>query len=203
MKQQSLVPSLRISLCAALMMTFAVPAAVGSQLHELDYEIISKVISHGVDADPAPIVIDEATTGLSVNVFDPSRNIDDAAKELETTVTALREWSRINRRIYILREKLALKRDYRLLAKAERSKIFGDEDPAVNWRQFHAHFPESAGIIRVSRPGIDDIAGTAVLYLEYECGAECGSGRLVNLVRSDTGQWRVTSGALIWITSPQ
>ena len=50
---------------------------------------------------------------------------------------------------------------------------------------------------------IDDIAGTAVLYLEYECGAQCGSGRLVNLVQSDDGSWRITTGELIWITSPE
>jgi hypothetical protein len=203
MKQQAIVLSPRFALYAALIMTFAVTPAVGSELHELDYEIISKVISHGVNADPAPIVIDEATTGLSVNIFDPSRNIDEVAKELETTVTALREWSRNNRRIYILRKRLTMKSDYRLLTKTERSQIFSDEDPAVNWHQFRARFPETTGIIRVSRPGIDDTARTAVLYLEYECGAECGSGRLVNLLQSDTGQWRVTTGTLIWITAPQ
>lgn len=203
MKQQIAMYPLRFWLNIALLMMSTTALAVGPKLHQFDYGIISSVINHGVNDGAANIIVDETTTGAVINIAEPSQSIDDLARELGTTAAALREWTRNNSRRYILQEKLAIAGDYHLLAQTERSTIFNDEDPAVNWRQFRVRFPRAAGIIRVSRPGIDDTAKTAILYLEYECGAHCGSGRLVNLVQTDSGEWRVTTGALVWITSPQ
>lgn len=191
-----------ISICGALAATFSIAVAATTTLHDVEYGIISTVIDHGVDDGAGNIIIDGVTTGETVNIIDPARRLDELAQELGTTVTALREWSTSNRRRYILRENLTIDGKYLLLDKSERSRLFNDENPTVNWRQFHVRFPQAAGIIRVSRPGIDGTGKAAVLYLEYQCGAQCGSGRLINLIQTAGGQWQVTTGELIWITSP-
>jgi len=203
MKHHTAVNILRLSLCAAVITTAPIALCAGAKLHEFDYQIISSVINHGIDEDGENIIVDGMTTGANINISKSSQTVEELALEFDTTVTALREWTRINGRRYILQEKLALDRQYTLLAEVDRSDIFNDDDPAVNWRRFRTRFPHAAGIIRVSRPGIDDTAKNAIVYLEYACGAYCGSARLVNLAQAESGAWLVTSGTLVWITSPQ
>jgi hypothetical protein len=203
MSEMMLTWFVRISLCSVLVTSTSIAVAAGTQLYDVEYEVISTVIDHGVGSSAGNIIIDGVTTGEVVSVVDPTRSPDELAQDLGTTVIALREWSRSNKRRYILREKLAITGEYLLLEETERSEIFNDENPSVNWQQFRTRFPQAGGIIRVSRPGIDDVAEAAVLYLEYQCGAQCGSGRLVNLVMTDAGHWRVTTGELVWITSPE
>ncbi len=202
MTYKMLATFVRLSLCIALTTAFTNAAAVSSKLQEFEYTIIATVIKHGLKNKGGSIVIDESTTGETVNLIDPGQTIEELAKELGTTPPALREWSRINRNRYRLEQQLALEGNYHLLADEERVEIFNGSDPDVNWQQFRARFPDAAGIIRVSRPSTDDAAKSALLYLEFECGANCGSGRLVNLGRTVSDQWQVTTGTLVWITSP-
>lgn len=189
------------SILVAIYCLSAMPATAATKIHEAEYGIISAVINHGTGGS-GNIVIDATTTGEAVNISDPNKNPDELAQELGTTVLALREWSRLNKRRYILQENFSIDATHYLLEEHERLALFSTEEPIVNWHQFFAKFPEASGIVRVSRPGIDDAAKAAVLYLEFECGAQCGSGRLVNLIQSSDGLWRVTTGELIWITSP-
>jgi hypothetical protein len=114
----------------------------------------------------------------------------------------MREWSRLNRKRVTLQTQLSTPSEYEILSSAKRLEIFSQPEAAANWEQFRAAFPGSTGIIRVSRPGIDDVAGVALLYLEFNCGAECGSGRLINLQQNPSGKWQVTSGAQVWIAAP-
>ncbi len=193
----------RLFLWVALTTTATSAQAVGSKLQEFEYAIISTVIKHGLSGGAGKIVIDESTTGESVDIADPEKTIEEFAKELGTTPPALREWSLINRDRYRLQQQLKLEEPYHLLANDERLQIFNSDDPEVNWQQFRARFPDAPGIIRVSRPSTDATANAALLYLEFECGAKCGSGRLINLVQTLPDQWQVTSGSLVWITAPE
>lgn len=202
MTHKILATFFRLSCCIALTTMFTNAGAVSSKLQDFEYAIISSVIKHGLSNDAGSIVIDESTTGETVNLIDPGQTIEALAKELGTTPPALREWSRLNQDRYRLRQQLALDGKYHLLAGAERLEIFNGADPDVNWQQFRERFPDAAGIIRVSRPSTDAIANSALLYLEFECGANCGSGRLINLVQTVPDQWQVTTGTLVWITSP-
>jgi len=203
MTYKTLATFLWLSLCIALTTPLTTASAAGSKLQDHEYAIISTVIKHGLTRGAGNIVIDESTTGETVNIIDPAQTTEALAKELGTTPAALREWSRLNRDRYQLGQKLALDGQYYLLADEERLKIFNGADPDVNWQQFRARFPDAAGIIRVSRPSTDDTTKSALLYLEFECGAKCGSGRLINLVQNEPDQWQVTTGTLVWITSPE
>lgn len=177
--------------------------AAGARLYDIEYAIISAALSHGIGGDVQRIVIDGRTTGLVVNISPPDTTREDLAQELGTTAYALDEWARVNRERHTLQTELTTTTPYTLLDPAQRDELFNDDDPRVNWTRFGAAFPDANGIVRVSRPGIDDAAGVALLYLEFECGHECGSGRLINLALDATESWQVTSGSLIWITSPE
>ena len=193
----------RLLFCIALTIFVSNSKAVGSKLQDFEYSIISAVIKHGLGDDNRNIIIDESTTGESINVVDPERTPEEFAEELGTTSAALREWSLINRDRYRLEQQLSLGGPYHLLSNNERLKIFNHSDPDINWQQFRSHFPNAHGIIRVSRPSTDATVISALLYLEFECGAKCGSGRLINLIQTIPNQWQVTSGSLLWITAAE
>lgn len=177
--------------------------AAGSKLHDIEYAVISAALNHGIGGDVQSIVIDGRTTGLVVNISPPDTTREDLAKELGTTARALGEWARVNRARHTLQAEMSTDTPYTLLETARRDELFNDEDPRINWTRFSAAFPDANGIVRVSRPGIDDAARVALLYLEFECGHECASGRLINLTLDATESWQVTSGSLVWITSPE
>ena len=177
--------------------------AAGARLYDIEYAIISAALNHGIGGEVQRIVIDGRTTGLVVNISPPDTTREDLAKELGTTAYAIDEWARINRARHTLQTGFATTTPYTLLDPARRDELFKDDDPEINWTHFRAAFPDANGIVRVSRPGIDDAARVALLYLEFQCGHECGSGRLINLALDATESWQVTSGSLVWITSPE
>lgn len=178
-------------------------SAAGTRLYDIEYAIISAALNHGIGGDVRRIAIDGRTTGLVINISPPNTTREDLAKELGTTAYALEEWARVNREQHTLQTELATTTPYTLLDPARRDELFNDDDPRINWTRFGAAFPDANGIVRVSRPGIDDAARVALLYLEFQCGHECGSGRLINLALDATESWQVTSGSLVWITSPE
>jgi hypothetical protein len=177
--------------------------AAGARLYDIEYAIISAALNHGIGGDVQRIVIDGRTTGLVVNISPPDTTREELAQELGTTAYALDEWARVNRGRHTLQTGFATTTPYTLLDPAQRDELFNDDDPRINWGRFGAAFPDANGIVRVSRPGIDDAARVALLYLEFECGHECASGRLINLALDAMETWQVTSGSLVWITSPE
>ncbi len=176
--------------------------AVAGRIFDIEYAIVSAALGHGLGTDVKSVVIDALTTGLAVNLADPARPETDVAEETGTTVRALREWTRVNRERHELTASFSINATFALLSPAERAEIFTAEDPPANWARFRQHFADAVGILRVSRPGIDEVAGVALVYVEFECGPECASGRLLNVVLDETGTWRVASGSLVWITAP-
>jgi hypothetical protein len=177
--------------------------AAGSKLYDIEYQIISAALNHGTGEVSEEIVIDASTAGAKFNFDGADRDDVALAEDLGTTANALRESLRLNRRTYTLQAEFNTTAKYQLLERSRRSEIFNNSDPVVNWQQFRSQYPNAAGVVRVSRPGIDDTTKTALIYVEFECGAECGSGRALNITQQTDGTWLVVSGFLLWITSPE
>lgn len=176
--------------------------AFAADLPPIEYAVISAALEHGLGNEVERIVIDEYTTGHSVNIADPTRTDAEIALELGTTARAFSEWNRLNREQHALGAALDLDTPHDIMPRAVRSTLFAADDPPTNWAEFRRAFPGAPGILRVSRPGIDDVAGKALLYLEFECGPQCASGRILTLDRGTDDRWRVGAGALVWITAP-
>lgn len=167
-----------------------------------EYALFSAVLNHGLDRTATQAVIADTTTG------DPARIVtgsvtDARAQELGTTPELLREWSRLNQRTFVLAREFTLPLPYVLLTEGDRDLLFRGDEPVAGWRLFFERYAGSSGVIRLSRAAFDTPGTHALVYLEFQCGPECGSGRLVQLTRDAAGAWQVDGGELIWIAGPE
>ncbi len=167
-------------------------------LTPMEYAVLSQVISHGLPADTRAIVISAVTTGDPSSLVPPDADLEALAKKLETAPGLLAGWAGLNQQQSPLGARLTLAVEYELLDESLRKKIFAGEDPAAGWARFHKRFPNAPGLLRVSRVAIDEQQQQALVYVEFACGPECGTGRLLRLARSDDA-WLVQSGELVWV----
>lgn len=67
------------------------------------------------------------------------------------------------------------------------------------WYDFYARYPDTAGVLRLTRAVVSNDGRSALIYTEHRCGGLCGSGYLFRLIRTD-GQWRVENAFMLWIS---
>lgn len=174
-------------------------AVAAPPLPAAEYAVYSALLAHGLAPETREVVIVDTTSG------DPSRVVDGEvsearATELGTRVELLREWARLNQQTFALERRFTLPMPYVLFTESDRDLLFRGDNPEAGWKLFYTRFPGSDGVIRVSRVAFD--GANALVYLEFQCGPECGSGRLVQLSRGAQGAWQVDGGELIWIAGP-
>lgn len=79
-----------------------------------------------------------------------------------------------------------------LASAAELDKMFLEGSQATpkpdGWQRFHLHFPNAAGLIRISRIGMDKNRTTAVLYFAHQEDYLSGAGATLVLRKKD-GKW--------------
>ena len=195
-------PALHLKIALAGLFAGLSFIAVAAELLDIDYAIVNAALSHGLGNDTTDVVIDTTTTGANLGVGFETQGLAELAEELGTSPRALAEWQRLNRDRSKLDSDLTVPATLHRFSESDRDKIFNSADPSANWTAFKRAYPKASGILRVSRPGIDDPNDKALIYVEFQCGEVCGSGRLVNLERDPNDVWHVTAGTLLWITSP-
>ena len=75
-----------------------------------------------------------------------------------------------------------------MLGREERDAIFTKGDPDENGKRFRERYPNSPGIITVSRVGLNRDTTVAVFDLGWVCGPLCGHGRL-HVVKKEGDEW--------------
>jgi len=176
----------------------AAPALPGEE-----YVVFKALLDHGLGPEAQQVVVAESTTGDPAGIL-PTGQADDArAKDLGTSLELLRDWSLMNQRTVTLGEGFSTRVPHVLLTDTVRETLFRGDQPEQGWTQFFRRYPQSAGLVRLSRVGFNAARSEALVYLEFQCGAECGSGRLVQLARDPAGSWRIASGELLWIAAPE
>jgi hypothetical protein len=60
------------------------------------------------------------------------------------------------------------------------------------WDLFYRHFPDSGGLISISRVGIDSRGNVAVMYVGWQTGYRAGEGR-IRFLRREGGKWILKS----------
>jgi hypothetical protein len=163
-----------------------------------EYEVLSAVIAHGLPAGTGTIAVSARTTGDPDSWLPPGPELPELAKRLEIAPALLAGWTALNRQRAALEPRLLLAPRFELVPDDLRARLFAGEEPAQGWARFHARFPQAPGLLSVSRVAIDEERRNAVVYVEFACGPECGTGRLVHLARGEGG-WQVIGGELIWI----
>ena len=171
-------------------------------LPEPEYEVLSALLAHGLDPATRSAIIADRTTGAAAGITIDLNTAEGEATRLGTSAALLREWSRLNERVFAFEKKFTLRVPYELLADFERETFFQGDDPEAGWSRFFRRYPVSDGIVRLSRPALDHSGTQALVYLEFQCGAECGSGRMVSLTRQPGQAWQVAGGELLWVAAP-
>lgn len=164
-----------------------------------DIEIWSTLINHGLGADVPVVVIAERTSGDPAALAG-SDDTPSVIEELGAPAETLGNWLQRNEQTYTIDDPLNLRASYQLLDSEGRASLFKDVEPAAGWANFFTRYPGAPGLLRVSRAGFDATLTHAVVYVEFQCGAECGSGRLIYLRQTDERQWEVKNSALVWLT---
>jgi hypothetical protein len=184
------------------LLPFSISLAMAQGLLREEYACLSDVLQNGLGANAKQAVIAATTTGDPSKIVSSDQTIDVRAAELNTSGELLREWALRNESTFPLTRELSLSVPYSLLTEGDRDLLFRGDDPIASWKLFYARYPESPGLIRVSRVAFDATRTHALVYIELQCGAECGSGRLVQAMRTAGTPWRIEFGELIWIAGP-
>ncbi|MEN9728227.1 MAG: hypothetical protein RL434_2593 [Pseudomonadota bacterium] len=178
-------------------------ATAAPELPTEEYAVFRALLDHGLGPEAQQIIVAETTTGDPAGILPAGQADDVRAKDLGTSLELLRDWSLMNQRQFSLGTGFSTRVPHVLLSDTARETLFRGDEPQQGWRLFFRKYPQSAGLVRLSRAGFNAARSEALVYLEFQCGAECGSGRLVQLTRTPTGPWQINSGELLWIAAPE
>lgn len=164
----------------------------------IDHAVWSALINHGLDGDVPIIVIAADTTGDPVAIG-AAEDAPAVVMELGAPAETLDHWVVRNRRSRQINTTLDVAASYQLLSADTRAELFADVAPDVGWTAFFSRYPGAPGLLRLSLAGFDAALDDALVYVEYQCGPGCGSGRLIYLAKAAAGEWQVVNAALVWM----
>lgn len=87
---------------------------------------------------------------------------------------------------------------YTIVSKEDLKKSIGEGDPASMWTRFYKAYPNSSGLVSVSRVGFNRNMSQSLVYLERSCGPHCADGRIVFLTKEPVG-WVVQKIHILWM----
>lgn len=91
-------------------------------------------------------------------------------------------------------------RPVHLLTDSDLAELFRQErDVDSNWKSFYLRFPDAAGLIGLSRIGLSENGGQALVYLSFSFGSLAGHGALFLLERR-SGRWRIVAEHVVWVS---
>jgi hypothetical protein len=102
-----------------------------------------------------------------------------------------------NAKSYQLTTSLDLKLKYTLVPKEKTDQIF--KSGVNGWDEFYRQFPNSRGIISLSRAGFDSSGKQAIVYVAHSCGGLCGAGYYLSLVKKGN-EWIVQKSFVAWVS---
>jgi len=97
-----------------------------------------------------------------------------------------------------LREKFTLREKYLLLTDADLDRLI-TRDTATGFDQFWKTYPNSTGLLILSRVGFDATKTKAFLTAAQICGPLCGYGYTF-VLEKQRGGWKITDEKQLWIS---
>ncbi len=191
--------SLLVALLMLLLPPLAPTAQAANSYSERELGVWSTLINHGLDANAKMVVLAEQTSGDPARLGRDPAAVDGIVKQLEVPKSAFDDWQRRNARIDTIDATLTLNVSYQMLDAKTRKELFDGVVPGTGWEHFFKRYPGAPGILRISHAGFDDTLSHALVYIEHECGAECGAGHLFHLTLRQGGGWEVKGGVTVWM----
>ncbi|MBI4706223.1 MAG: hypothetical protein HY744_34435 [Deltaproteobacteria bacterium] len=82
--------------------------------------------------------------------------------------------------------------------RVEAEAIF--DDACSGWHVFYERYPDSQGIMTLSRVGFDPAGKVALVYVSNQSHCVAGAGDVYHLARQADGSWTVVAGWRLWIS---
>jgi hypothetical protein len=102
-----------------------------------------------------------------------------------------------NAKSHQLTKSFDLKLKYTLVPKEKIDQIF--KNGPGGWGEFYRQFPDSVGLIALSRAGLNSGGNQAFVYISHGCGGLCGSGHYMLLVKNGQ-RWVVQKKFMAWVS---
>ena len=162
-----------------------------------DIQIYTAVLKHGIPSQSEKILIleDSLVDALSNNDENLAENL---SKETGVSPRCFEEWSLKNRESTSIKFKISSELDISFLSTYNLDSLFNENTAKENWTRFNNLYEDYDGFIAVSRIGYNDTKDQAVLLLEHHCGASCGTGKFISLIKT-LNKWSVESTLTIWL----
>ena len=147
------------------------------------------------------IVIAERTQFSKVNWERREDYLKSILEELRpVSQETIEDFEKMNQQEVELASRLNLTVNYELLdPRRQPSGVKTPDESVKYWAQFFERYPDSPGIISLSRVGFSSGKDQAVVYVSNLCGDLCGKGYYVLLINSDKG-WKVQKEMMLWVS---
>ena len=174
------------------------------QEYEVYNSVIDPIVNSWVAADEMKlIVIAEHTKvergleqGLPILMIDRDLRADF---DYELDQSAVDDFAKSNNRDCNLRGSwFHLNCKCVIITSEEEKEIF--DKGLRGWDYFYEFYPDSQGILRLSRVGFNDKSNQAIVYLENEAWWLAGTGLYVFLTKNKDGKWRIKNEMLAWMS---
>lgn len=186
------VATVLITACVASKTT---PMQVTSEEHVV-YETVIKSL-YVTEGIKLVVIKDHTATDAS-----PSKSLEAQVKYIRESLGAaieaetLNDYKLNNRRAWELDRHLSLDVQYALLGEAEFSGIF---KKGRGWRKFYRTYPNSQGLMTLSRVGFDAEMKQALVYVGNQSDYSAGEGYYVFLAK-EGDVWSIQSLLVAWTT---
>jgi hypothetical protein len=68
------------------------------------------------------------------------------------------------------------------------------------WERFYEKYPNSTGLLRLSRVGFNSGGNQAAFYVSNHCGGLCGGGYFVIMQKDSNSEWKIDQEFQLWIS---
>jgi hypothetical protein len=195
MKLLSIILALFLSLCAHSLSDFVKADGITSD----EYAVYSALIQSMYVKQPVQtVVVDKQTQFYKIDWERPEDYRKSILAELSSiSEETIEDFEKKNETEGELARHLNLTVDYVLLGKQSSART--PEEHAKQWKEFDEKYPNSPGIISLSRVGFNSDKDQALVYVANRCGGLCGKGYYVLLMKSGE-RWKVQKEMLLWVS---
>jgi hypothetical protein len=172
----------------------------GSAVQPQEYEVYSALIgSRQLPAGAKLLVVTNQTVTDAKSDHDFIQAGDALTKRMPSDMQSVtvEDYLAKNQAPSSITDRLTLPIAYVLVDDREIRSLFAKG--VGGWDDFNRKYPDSAGVIRLSRVGFNPNMDQALVYVTKSCGPLCGSGKYVFLVKDSDG-WKVKKEFLVWVS---
>jgi len=158
-----------------------------------EYEVYSSVIlSRNYSPSVNKIVIYQLTNYQTWYNNDSFQNFKNYPLKNDSMLVG--DFKNKNAKAYKLDNKFLIPQTVIIISEKELNEL-----NAKDWSAFHEKYPNSSGVIQISRVGFNSNQTQAILYFDYHYDMLWGEGYLIFLTK-DEGKWIVKEQVSLWVS---